>query len=201
MPFGIRSPSKYVEKHRELMLSTNTDSCHCCNAEISQDEKGFFKVVASRFKYLFEGVSNEQRALLCPSCYNKQRALDFNTLEDLQSHLETKQRLPRVASKPAERKKPNVEKPSVVRGSSFSLESIDRKFLVELHRMLGEYLVLCSPELCDNEPDSEDDGLGIDDDDDIFAGMTDEQRARMDQAVASAEARTTKVPKEEWNFK
>ena len=76
---------------------------------------------------------------------------------------------------------------SVVRRTKTSLKNIDREFLVELHRMLGEFLA------------QGDSGVVPEDEDDLLAGMTDEQRAKMDAAVIVAAARTTEVPREEWN--
>ena len=182
MPFGIRSTFEYIEKHRALMLDERTSNCHCCNKEVVPGDKGLVPVVPARFAYLIDGEDHERRALLCSGCYSKQRTLKFNTLEDLILHIGTKQRLPRtpkVGSKPAAN--------SVARRTKTSLHDIDREFLVELHRMLGEFLA------------QGDSGEVPEDEDDLLAGMTDEQRAKMDAAVAIAAARTTEVPQEEWN--
>ena len=182
MPFGIRSTSEYIEKHRALMLDERPSNCHCCNKEMVPGDKGLVPVVPARFAYLIDGEDHERRALLCSNCYTKQRTLKFNTLEDLILHIGTKQRLPRtpkVGSKPAAK--------SVVRRTKTSLKNIDREFLVELHRMLGEFLA------------QGDSGEIPEDEDDLLAGMTDEQRAKMNAAVAIAAARTTEVPQEEWN--
>ena len=182
MPFGIRSTSEYIEKHRALMLDERTSNCHCCNKEVVPGDKGFVPVVPARFAYLIDGEDHERRALLCSNCYTKQRTLKFNTLEDLILHIGTKQRLPRT---PKVRDKPVAK--SVVRRTKTSLKDIDREFLVELHRMLGEFLA------------QGDSGVVPEDEDDLLAGMTDEQRAKMDAAVIIAAARTTEVPREEWN--
>ena len=182
MPFGIRSTSEYIEKHRALMLDERTSNCHCCNKEVVPGDKGFVPVVPARFAYLIDGEDHERRALLCSNCYTKQRTLKFNTLEDLILHIGTKQRLPRT---PKVRDKPVAK--SVVRRTKTSLKDIDREFLVELHRMLGEFLA------------QGDSGMVPEDEDDLLAGMTDEQRAKMDAAVIIAAARTTEVPREEWN--
>ena len=182
MPFGIRSTSEYIEKHRALMLDERVSNCHCCNKEVVPGDKGFVPVVPARFAYLIDGEDHERRALLCSNCYTKQRTLKFNTLEDLILHIGTKQRLPRT---PKVRDKPVAK--SVVRRTKTSLKDIDREFLVELHRMLGEFLA------------QGDSGVVPEDEDDLLAGMTDEQRAKMDAAVIIAAARTTEVPREEWN--
>ena len=182
MPFGIRSTSEYIEKHRALMLDERVSNCHCCNKEVVPGDKGFVPVVPARFAYLIDGEDHERRALLCSNCYTKQRTLKFNTLEDLILHIGTKQRLPRT---PKVRDKPVAK--SVVRRTKTSLKDIDREFLVELHRMLGEFLA------------QGDSGMVPEDEDDLLAGMTDEQRAKMDAAVIIAAARTTEVPREEWN--
>lgn len=182
MPFGIRSTSEYIEKHRALMLDERTGNCHCCNKEMVPGDNGLVPVVPARFAYLIDGEDHERRALLCSNCYTKQRKLKFNTLEDLILHIGTKQRLPRT---PKVGSKPKAK--SVVRRTKTSLHDIDREFLVELHRMLGEFLA------------QGDSGEVPEDEDDLLAGMTDEQRAKMDAAVAIAAARTTEVPQEEWN--
>ena len=182
MPFGIRSSSEYIEKHRALMLDERTGNCHCCNKEMVPGDNGLVPVVPARFAYLIDGEDHERRALLCSGCYSKQRTLKFNTLEDLILHIGTKQRLPRT---PKVGSKPKAK--SVVRRTKTSLHDIDREFLVELHRMLGEFLA------------QGDSGEVPEDEDDLLAGMTDEQRAKMDAAVAIAAARTTEVPQEEWN--
>ena len=182
MPFGIRSTSEYIEKHRALMLDERTGNCHCCNKEVVPGDKGLVPVVPARFAYLIDGEDHERRALLCSNCYTKQRTLKFNTLEDLILHIGTKQRLPRT---PKVRDKPVAK--SVVRSTKTSLKDIDREFLVELHRMLSEFLA------------HGDSNVVPEDEDDLLAGMTDEQRAKMDAAVIIAAARTTEVPREEWN--
>ena len=182
MPFGIRSSSEYIEKHRALMLDERTGNCHCCNKEMVPGDKGLVPVVPARFAYLIDGEDHERRALLCSVCYSKQRTLKFNTLEDLILHIGTKQRLPRT---PKAGTKPKAK--SVVRRTKTSLKDIDREFLVELHRMLGEFLA------------HGDSGEVPEDEDDLLAGMTDEQRAKMDAAVILAAARTAEVPREEWN--
>ena len=182
MPFGIRSSSEYIEKHRALMLDERTGNCHCCNKEVVPGGNGFIPAVPARFAYLIDGEDHERRALLCSGCYTKQRTLKFNTLEDLILHIGTKQRLPRTPKVGA---KPKAK--SVARRAKTSMHDIDREFLVELHRMLSEFLA---------QGDSEE---VPEDEDDLLAGMTDEQRAKMDAAVAIAAARTTEVPQEEWN--
>ena len=182
MPFGIRSTSEYIEKHRALMLDERTGHCHGCNKEVVPGDKDLVPVVPARFAYLIDGEDHERRALLCSGCYSKQRTLKFNTLEDLILHIGTKQRLPRT---PKVGSKPKAK--SVVRRAKTSLHDIDREFLVELHRMLSEFLA------------QGDSGEVPEDEDDLLAGMTDEQRAKMDAAVAIAAARTTEVPQEEWN--
>ena len=145
-------------------------------------DNGLVPVVPARFAYLIDGEDHERRALLCSGCYTKQRTLKFNTLEDLILHIGTKQRLPRTPKVGA---KPKAK--SVARRAKTSMHDIDREFLVELHRMLSEFLA---------QGDSEE---VPEDEDDLLAGMTDEQRAKMDAAVAIAAARTTEVPQEEWN--
>ena len=202
MSFGIRNPSEYIKKHSALMLDHRATNCHCCDKQITPDENGRSKLAASRFEYRQDGEVNERRALLCVSCYAKQTKLCFNTLDELVEHLRTKQRLPRIVTKPyktaalepgATAKESAAKKPAKKRG--LSLQEIDREFLVDLHRMLGEYLALGTthvetPEVVADTPPPEDD-------DDIFAGMSDEQRARMDAAVQMAEERTKHVPQEQ----
>ncbi len=194
MPFGIRNASLYIEKHRALMLDHRASNCHCCNKEVLPDEQGRSKLAATRFAYLSNGEGDERRALLCEPCYMKQLKLKFNTLEEFIEHHGSKQRLPRVVSKPYKTKSnPTGEKKPVtpkVR-KSLSLENIDREFLVELHRMLGEYLERGATDLDANSGMAE-----FLDEDDLLAGMTDEQRLMMDAAVAVAEERTKQVPQE-----
>ena len=202
MPFGIRSSSEYIEKHRALMLDERTGNCHCCNKEMVPGDNGLVPVVPARFAYLIDGEDHERRALLCSGCYTKQRTLKFNTLEDLILHIGTKQRLPRIVTKPyktaalepgATVEEPAAKKPAKKRG--LSLQNIDREFLVDLHRMLGEYLALGTTHV--EAPEAEIGAPPPEDDDDIFAGMSDEQRARMDAAVHIAAERTKHVPQEQ----
>jgi hypothetical protein len=102
--------------------------------------------------------------------------------------------LPRTSKGPYKK----AEKaPSVVRRAKTQLKDLDREFLVDLHRMLGEFLAHSESNLDANSGMAE----FLDsppDEDDLLAGMTDEQRARMDAAVAIATARTTEVPQETW---
>ena len=191
MPFGIRSASEYIEKNRALMLDHRAEFCHGCNKEVRPGEDGRSKLAAAKFSYLSDGETHERRALFCDSCYMRQLKLSFNTLEEFKAHLETKQRLPRTVSKPYKTKSnPKGEKKPVKQKllKSTSLDSIDREFLVDLHRMLGEYLALGATS----------DVPADEDDDDLMAGMTEEQRLRMDVAVSIAEERSTQVPQESW---
>ncbi len=190
MPFGIRSPLEYIEKHRASFIFHGTDSCHCCSKNVKPGADGFFKVVPARFDYKVEGEVNERRALLCSTCYTKQRTLQFNTLEELIEHCTTRQRLPRTSKGPYKK-----DKVPVAKKSKKSLEDFDKGFLVDLHRMLGEYLELGAT--CDANSGMTE-FLDEPSDDDILAGMTPEQQARMDQAVKVAEARTHEVPQENW---
>ena len=193
MPFGIRNPSEYIEKHRALMLAHGTTTCHCCAKQVVQGEDGHYNLVPARFEYLVDGETHERRALLCSSCYTKQRSLKFNTLEELIDHFVSRKRLPRTPN-------PDVKKekaPSVVRRAKTQLKDLDREFLVDLHRMLGEFLEHGESNLDDNSGMAEFIGPPPDEDD-LLAGMTDEQRAKMDAAVAIATARTTEVPQETW---
>ncbi len=183
MPFGIRNPSEYIEKHRALMLAQDPTTCHCCAKQVVLGEDGHYNVVPARFEYLVDGEAHERRALLCSTCYTKQRSLKFNTLEDLIEHFVSRKRLPRTSKGPYKK----AEKaPSVVRRAKTQLKDLDREFLVDLHRMLGEFLAQGAS--CDELPEE----------DDLLAGMTDEQRAKMDAAVAIATARTAEVPQETW---
>ena len=193
MPFGIRSPSDYIEKHRALMLAQSTNSCHCCTKEIALGEDGHYKLVPTRFEYLIDGEHHERRALLCSTCYGKQRALKFNSLEELMEHLSTRQRLPRTPKSSHKRKPRTGGSPRVVRRAKASLKEFDREFLVDLHRMLGEFL-----ERGETEIDPVAESSELPEEDDLLAGMNDEQRARMDAAAAIAAARTTEVPQENW---
>ena len=187
MPFGIRNPSEYIEKHRALMLAQDTTTCHCCTKQVVLGEDGHYNVVPARFEYLIDGEANERRALLCSGCYTKQRSLKFNTLEELIEHFVSRKRLPRTSKGPYKARSPKVDKaPSVVRRAKFQLKDLDREFLVDLHRMLGEFLE--HSESIEELPEE----------DDLLAGMSDEQRARMDAAVAIATARTSEVPQETW---
>ena len=193
MPFGIRSASEYIEKNCALMLDHRATNCHGCNKEVHPDESGRSKLAAAKFSYLHDGETHERRALFCESCYMRQLKLTFNTLEEFIEHLETKQRLPRTVSKPYKTKSnPTGEKKPAKQKlrKSMSLEGIDREFLVDLHRMLGQYLALGA---------TNDSPVDTGDDDDLLAGMTEEQRLKMDAAVIIAAARTTEVPREEWN--
>ena len=202
MSFGLRDASEYIKKHSALMLDDRATNCHCCDKQITPDENGRSKLAASRFEYRKDGEINERRALLCVRCYAKQTKLSFNTLEELVEHLRTKQRLPRIVTKPyktaalepgATVEEPAAKKPAKKRG--LSLQNIDREFLVDLHRMLGEYLALGTTHV--EAPEAEIGAPPPEDDEDIFAGMNDEQRARMDAAVRIAAERTKHVPQEQ----
>lgn len=193
MPFGVRNPSEYIEKHRALMLAHGTTTCHCCAKQVVQGEDGHYNVVPARFEYLVDGEAHERRALLCSACYTKQRSLKFNTLEELIEHIVSRKRLPRTPSTSVKKEKA----PSVVRRAKTQLKDLDREFLVDLHRMLGEFLAHSESNLDANSGMAE----FLDpppEEDDLLAGMTDEQRAKMDAAVAIATARTTEVPQETW---
>lgn len=203
MPYGIKDPSKVSIKGRRLIQTDDYYTCPICKKDLTHrkdESSGIIPLAPIRIP-LTDQEGFESIAILgCAQCYNGQSRLSFHTLEALVEYRTT----PRTRGRPHgssykldtcnERdlasdvttvpRKPGRPKDS-------SIVKVDLKLLESLYESLGKVI----DSIKNIAP--EDEVLGDPDlDDDIEAGMTDEQRARMDEAVAMAKAREGKVPQE-----
>lgn len=205
MPYGIKDPSKVSIKGRRLIQTDDYYTCPICKKDLRhrKDESSGVIPLAPIKIPLTDQEGFESIAILgCAQCYNGQSRLSFHTLEALVEYRTT----PRTRGRP--------------QGSSYKTDTHDRHDLAsdvttvprKLGRPKGSSIVKVDLKLLESLYESlgkvidsikniapEDEVLGApppDDLDDIEAGMTDEQRARMDEAVAMAKAREGKVPQE-----
>jgi len=205
MPYGIKEPSKVNIKGRRLIQTDDYYTCPICKKDLShrKDESSGVIPLAPIKIPLTDQEGFESIAILgCAQCYNVQSRLSFHTIEALMEFRTT----PRTRGRPpgsgnkrdtndrhdlAQDETSIPRKPGRPKGGS--IVKVDLKLLESLYESLGKVI----DSIKNIAP--EDEVLGApppDDLDDIEAGMTDEQRARMDEAVAMAKAREGKVPQE-----
>ena len=205
MPYGIKDPSKVNIKGRRLIQTDDYYTCPICKKDLSHrkdESSGVIPLAPIRIP-LTDQEGFESIAILgCAQCYNSQSRLSFHTFEALAEYRttpRTRGRPPGSGNKIATHERHDLapegiqssRKPGRPKGSS--IVKVDLKLLESLYESLGKVI-----EAAKNIA-PEDEVLGApppDDLDDIEAGMTDEQRARMDEAVAMAKAREGKVPQE-----
>lgn len=202
MPFGIRNPYSYVSKIAEMYPVENYDSCPVCGKDLTSMTKGDWSPVGP--VVVPKNVPDDYPKmciLACQSCYQANYNRVFNRIEDLIAYRRSGKRRNRVAgTRDAtildEMKSTDDIKLELIYESLGKLE----KEFKELRKLLSNFDAgpaqkSSAPVQCDNETDAP--GAPLDDlDDDLEAGMTPEQRARMLAAVAVAEARDGKVPEE-----
>ena len=202
MPFGIRRPLEYVRSGRTVIHPESYDSCPICQKPVNIDDKGRVQVAPCLFPPTDLPDKDLTVVLGCQSCYQMQKRLGFNSVEELILHKTTKTVKP-AKEQPVKKQLGRPPKAqSLVRRS---LSESDIELLTEAYNLIGRIL--------NHEPDEQvqtdvvavnmarsvsNQGLP---DDDIEFGMTDEQRAAMDKAVHDASERTKLVPSESWNGK
>ena len=201
MPFGIRKPFEYVRSGRTVIHPESYDVCPICQKPVNKDDNGRVQVAPCLFPPL--DLSDRELTIIlgCQSCYHVQKRLGFNTAEELLSHKNSKAVKP-VQEPPIKKKagRPLKEPSDLVRRS---LSESDIELLIEAYNLIGRILKSVPDEVVPTDVvaanmarSASNQGLP---DDDIEFGMTDEQRARMDQAVLDAAERTKLVPSESWN--
>lgn len=201
MPFGVRNPFTAPTKDAVVNHPENYDSCPVCERRLNHPT-GLFAVALCIMNQTAEEKltqTTKTGVFACCTCYSKHARLQFFSIDEFKFHMIEK-KAARGAN--AEVKKARAER-SAVRKSRNKVQTDlnDLKSVYEslgvIYRALGRLVagqgdVPGSLEQPSEVPVYE----SPDDDDDILAGMTDEQRARMDEAVAKASARTLEVPHE-----
>lgn len=203
MPYGIKDPSKVSIKGRRLIQTDDYYTCPICKKDLTHrkdESSGIIPLAPIRIP-LTDQEGFESIAILgCAQCYSSQSRLSFHTFEALAEYRttpRTRGRPPGSGNKIATHERHDLasdvttvpRKPGRPKGSS--IVKVDLKLLESLYASLGKVI----DSIKNIAP--EDEVLGApEDEDDIEASMTDEQRARMDEAVAMAKAREGKVPQE-----
>lgn len=207
MPYGIKDTSKVNIKGRRLIVSDDICVCPVCNKPVGSRKESTGLIPLAPIKIpINEQEGFESIAILgCAQCYNAQARLSFHTLDALTEYRENYKKRGRPAgsanSKSAEHDLESASSDVPVLRKKRSqkttqLVSVDLQLLKSLYESLGKVIKV----LENIAP--EDKVLGApsldvsSDVDDIEAGMTDEQRKRMDEAVAKAKSREGKVPQE-----
>lgn len=203
MSFGIRRPFEYDSKSRRVIHPESYDTCPVCGKPTPSTD-GLIPV-APCLVPLTEQDDYEPVVIFgCSSCYKAQKSLNFVTVEDFRLNRQTKKsiRLDNRQKRPVGRPRKNPE--LVQKGKDDFLYSM---YLQIRDRLIALGYELGSTGLIIGRNDTEESDLsrratsqGLPDDD-IEFGMTDEQRARMDQAVHAASERTKLIPSEAWNGK
>ena len=207
MPFGVRNPFTAPTKGAVVNHPENYDSCPVCERRLNHPT-GLFAVALCIMNQTAEEKltqTTKTGVFACCTCYSKHMRLQFFSIDEFKFHMIEKKA---VRGANAEVKKARAER-SAVRKSRNKVQTDlnDLKSVYEslgvIYRALGRLVagqgdVPGSPEPTPEVPEQSLEAVyeSPDDDDDILAGMTDEQRARMDEAVARASARTSEVPQE-----
>ena len=203
MPYGIKDPSKVNIKGRRLIHTDDYYTCPICKKDLSHrkdESSGVIPLAPIRIP-LTDQEGFESIAILgCAQCYTSQSRLSFHTIEALVEYRmthKTRGRPPGAGNKRDTHERQNLAPEDIIvprkpgRPKGNSIVKVDLKLLESLYESLGKVI----DSIKNIAP--EDEVLGDPDlDDDIEAGMTDEQRARMDEAVALAKSREGKVPQE-----
>ena len=203
MPFGIRKPSEYTRPGRNVIQPESYHSCSICDRPLNLTEEGLTPVAPCLFPPLDLDGFELTLILGCSSCYQIQKRLGFNTVEELIAHRSRKSdKIPNAVKI----KRP-LGRPPKAKASHLELGSDNDDFIVSLYNLCKDALLSKGYDLSTmtkSQPESDgslarsasSSGLP---DDDIEFGMTDEQRARMDKAVHDASERTKLIPSEAWN--
>jgi len=201
MPFGVKDPFKVNSKGRRLIQTDSYDTCPVCTREltVTADVTPVAPIkIPEHEQDGFESIM----ILGCQQCYMAQKRLNFHSLESLIDYRTTK----RIArSVKIETEKPPVDKPIkparyVSSKKKAVFNGISLEHLESLYESLGKVIKAIkdakniAPE--EENPPTPEPGTSDIDLDDIEAGMTDEQRAKMNQAVEIAKSREGKVPQE-----
>lgn len=212
MPFGIRDPYAYTSKTRRVIYPKDRHVCEICGRNLSNKNTDNWTVVAPvKIPYVDTGDIFESITVLgCQNCYTSQQRMNFHTLDALVDYRKIAQRGPKVGVKmideqdkgivdatPRKRGRPRKNQPDLS-GLTSDFVLVNLQDLLLVYESLGNLIKSAK----NTAP--EDVVLGAplqvaSDDDDIEAGMTDEQRARMAEAVKIAADRAGKVPQESPN--
>jgi len=202
MPFGIKNPFEYTRPGRTVTHPESYDSCPICGKDNPVHE-GRYPVAPCFFPPKDLPDYDLVVVLGCSSCYQAQKRYGFNTVQALIDFKADKANKPApIAKKPAGRSR-KARSTSCVG----SLSESDKELLSQAYELIGRILGQSTSVEIIGRPDSEDSDLARRassqdlPDDDLEFGMTDEQRARMDQAVHAASERTKLIPSEAWNGK
>lgn len=201
MPFGIRRPFEYTRPNRTVIHPESYDSCPICQRPIDKSDDGLTPVAPCLFPHARLPDYELTVILGCSACYQAQKRLMYNSVEDLALYRLTKS----VKLDPEPKAKKPVGRPpkesSGLASRSYSQDELSS--MLVMYEIMGE--VLRSNGLLKTSTDIVAVNMarsvsiqGLPDDD-IEFGMTDEQRAAMDQAVHDASERTKLVPSESWN--
>lgn len=211
MPFGIKDTSKIRANGRRLIELDNPDICPICNRSVAHLREATGIIPLAPIKIPLNDQEGFESILIlgCARCYTSQVRLSFHTLEALIEYRENSKSRGR---KPGSKHHSIMQELPVGELAKSSVETFVPRKRHKSPRILADFNLLKGVELRHLESlyeslgkviDSikniapEDEVLGAPDElDDIEAGMTDEQRARMDEAVAMAKAREGKVPQE-----
>lgn len=206
MPYGVKDASKVSSKGRRIIVPENLDVCPVCNKNVAHRREltGLIPLAPIKVPRTDQEGFESVAVLGCAQCYQTQARLSFHTVEALTEYRASSRTRGRPTGSTVDsvmhRKlelAPNCRatKSKRILAPTNILKRVDINLLESLYESLGKVI-----EAAKNIA-PEDEVLGAPppddiDDDDLEAGMTDEQRARMDEAVAMAKARDGKIPQE-----
>lgn len=201
MPFGIRRPLEYIRAGRTVIHPESYDSCPICKKPIDKTADGLTPVAPCLFPHVKLPDYELTVILGCSACYQAQKRLMYNSVQELELYRLTKS----VKLDPEPKAKKPVGRPpkesSGLASRSYSHDELSS--MLVMYEIMGEVLrsnglLKTSTDIVAVNMSRSVSNQGLPDDD-IEFGMTPEQRAAMDQAVHDASERTKLVPSESWN--
>lgn len=182
MPFGTRNPFTYTPPTGVTLIPLEDEfTCPVCGKDLTDhNQKASKCAMAPCIVPKEPSMIHDQKAIFaCNSCYNTYRHNFFGFVEEFKDAV--------AAKKP---RRSRVQAVSTVKESD-AIEVL-RKIFVMLRPMF-EDVNEASRTMPQKANEASSGVCEIDYNDDLEAGMTDEQRARMNQAVEEAERRTKEI--------
>lgn len=189
MPFGVSNPSKRITESEHPVLELEGCSCGICGKdESSKASDDWFPLVPVVIPRQPNGLHQQVMVFVCGVCYAARNRMNFQCIDDFKTYRAGSKRGPKFFATVKNAKEE---------------QSVSIREILQLVRGMHTFLVTrgMMPVVVSNETFSDPyaGDVAITSEDDVEFGMTEDQKRRMAEAVAKADARTREVPKEEWN--
>lgn len=196
MPFGVSNASKRVAESEHPVEELNKSmagTCGVCGKDESRRvEGGWLPLVPVVIPKEPNGLYKQIMVFTCQVCYAARNRKDFQSLEQFKAYRKAGKGPKFGGLKKAARTSRNVSESQANDFRAMSLK-IDAIYDFLIAQGMAPLRV---KEQTFSDPYVEAESEAFDD---VEFGMTEDQKRRMAEAVAMADARTKEVPKEEWN--